>query len=182
MDDKLQRPALMFVAVVAAVMVVAVAACGGGSGGTSGQTAHGSSRTGVGPAAHEVCEPMVRDAVPGTVGLPLTGAPFPAVQGDTFSCTYAFDGGSLALSVRDLHTIRRAHAYLRDLRGREAVGDALSGLAEGGFTKADGSVVAMKDAMVLTVDVAALPPTSVDRSGVAVDLAATVLGCWTADK
>jgi hypothetical protein len=40
----------------------------------------------------------------------------------------------------------------------------------------------MKDAMVLTVDVAALPPTSVDHSGVAVDLAATVLGCWTVDK
>jgi hypothetical protein len=33
--------------------------------------------------------------------------------------------------------------------------------------------------MALTVDVTALPPTGNDRSGIAVDLAATVLGCRT---
>ena len=58
----------------------------------------------------------------------------------------------------------------------------MSGLAEGGFTKADGSVVAMKDAMILTVDVTALPPAGSDRSGIAIDLASTVLGCWTGDS
>jgi hypothetical protein len=125
---------------------------------------------------------MVRDAVPATVGLPLAGEPVSAVRGDTFSCTYSFEGGSLDLSVRDLHTIPHAHAYFRDVRAREAVGDALSGLAEGGFTTAAGSVVAMKDAMVLTVEIATLPPTQADHSGIALDLAATVLGCWTADK
>jgi hypothetical protein len=122
---------------------------------------------------------MVRDSVPATVGLPLAGEPASAVRGDTFSCVYSFDGGALDMSVRDLHTIGQARRYFRDLRGREGVGDALSGLAEGGFTKADGSVVAVKDAMVLTVDVTGLPPTQVDWSGIAIDLAATVLGCWT---
>jgi hypothetical protein len=177
----LRRRALAAAAVCAGVIVAVLPACGAGSN-SSASIAHGSARTGAGPATREVCEPMVRDAAPATVGLPLTGEPVSAVRGDTFSCTYAFDGGSLDLSVRDLHTPPQAHAYFRDLRAREAVGDTLSGLAEGGFTTADGSVVAMKDAMVLTVDVAALPPTHADRSGIAVDLAATVLGCWTADK
>ena len=59
-----------------------------------------------------------------------------------------------------------------------ASGDALSGLAEGGFTKSDGSVVAMKDAMILTVDVTRLPPTENDRANVGIDVASTVLGCW----
>ena len=88
----------------------------------------------------------------------------------------------LDLSVRDLHTVSTARPYFRDLRRREAVGDALTGLAAGGFTKADGSAVAMKDAMVLAVDVTQLPPTGIDRSGIAVNLAASVLGCWTADQ
>jgi hypothetical protein len=170
-----------FVATAVGV-IAALTACGGGSSAGSEGIAHGSARNGPGRAAGEVCEPMVRDAVPATVGLPLAGEPASAVRGDTFSCVYAFDGGTLDLSVRDLHTIGQARRYFRDLRRRDAVGDALSGLAEGGFTKADGSVVAMKDAMVLTVDVTALPPTQVDRSGIAIDLAATVLGCWTGDS
>jgi hypothetical protein len=163
-------------------VIAALTACGGGSSAGSEGIAHGSARNGPGRAAREVCEPMVRDSVPATVGLPLAGEPASAVRGDTFSCVYSFDGGRLDMSVRDLHTIGRARRYFRDLRGRDAVGDALSGLAEGGFTKADGSVVAVKDAMVLTVDVTALPPTQVDRSGIAIDLAATVLGCWTGDS
>ncbi len=162
-------------------VIAAAAACGGSSSGVEA-IAHGSARTGPGPAAREVCEPMVRDAVPGSVGVPLIGEPVSAVRGDTYSCRYAFDGGALDLSVRDLHTISQARRYFRDLQGREGVADALSGLAEGGFTKADGSVVAKKDAMVLTVDVAALPPTQVDRSGIAIELASSVLGCWTGDS
>ena len=163
-------------------VIAALTACGGGSSAGSEGIAHGSARNGPGRAAGEVCEPMVRDSVPATVGLPLAGEPTSAVRGDTFSCLYAFDGGTLDLSVRDLHTISQARKFFRDLRGREGMGDALSGLAEGGFTKADGSVVAVKDAMILTVDVTALPPTRSDRSGVASHLASTVLGCWTGDS
>ena len=159
-----------------------VTACGGSSSGSDEPVAHGSARTGAGPATREVCEPMVRDSVPASVGLPLTGEPVSAVRGDTFSCQYAFEGGALDLSVRDLHTISQARKYFRAVRGREAVDDALTGLAEGGFTKADGSVVAMKDAMILTVDVTGLPPTQVDRTGIAIQLASTVLGCWTGDS
>ena len=163
-------------------VVVTLAACGGGSSAGSDGIAHGSARNGPGRAAGEACEPMVRDSVPATVGLALAGEPTSTVRGDTFSCLYNFAGGTLDMSVRDLHTISRARRYFRDVRGREGVGDALSGLAEGGFTKADGSVVAMKDAMILTVDVTALPPTGTDRSGIAIDLASTVLGCWTGDS
>jgi hypothetical protein len=121
---------------------------------------------------------MVRDSVPSAVGAPVVGQPLSAVRGDTCSCNYAFEGGSLDLSVRDLHTLRAAGEYFRGLRSRDGVGDALSGLAEGGFTKADGSVVAMKDAMILTVDVTQLPPTRVDKANVAIEVASTVLGCW----
>jgi hypothetical protein len=121
---------------------------------------------------------MVRDSVPVAVGLPLAAAPVSAVRGDVFSCSYSFDGGTLELSVRDLHTLPQAREYFRDLRKRESVGGALSGLADGGFTTSDGSVVAMKDAMVLTVDVTRLPPTRIGKSDVGIDVAATVMHCW----
>jgi hypothetical protein len=161
----------------ACVGVIALAgACGGGE--SEEPVAHGSARTGVGPAAREVCSTMVRESVPASVGLPLVGEPVSSVRGDTFSCRYSFDGGTLELSVRDLHTLPQAREYFRELRGREGVDDTLSGLAEGGFTRSDGSVVAMKDAMVLTVDATRLPATGTDRENVGIDVAATVLHCW----
>jgi len=161
-------------------VIAALSACGGSSTSSSGgdAIAHGSARRGAGPATREVCDEMVRDSVPSTVGMPLVGEPVSAVRGDTFTCRYAFDGGTLDLSVRDMHTLRQAREYFREIKRGEAVKDVLPGLAEGGFTKADGSVVAKKDAMILTVDVTALPPTRVDPSGVGIDVAATVLGCW----
>jgi hypothetical protein len=172
------RSRIVGVAAACAAGVVLASACGGSSS-NGDAVAHGSARTGAGPATREVCEPMVRDSVPATVGLPLAAEPVSDVRGDTFTCRYAFADGTLDLSVRDLHTVSQARKYFRGLRGQEGVEDALTGLAEGGFTKADGSVVAMKDAMILTVDVTALPPTRVDRTGIATDLASTVLGCWT---
>ncbi|HYU39111.1 MAG TPA: hypothetical protein VEM59_04640 [Acidimicrobiia bacterium] len=167
-----------FTLVVILAGIATLVACGGSPGGGGEAIAHGSARKGVGPAAREVCEPMVRDSVPSAVGAPVVGQPVSAIRGDTFSCNYAFEGGSLDLSVRDLHALRAAREYFRDLHGREGVGDALSGLAAGGFTKGDGSVVAMKDAMILTVDVTQLPPTRVDKTDVAIEVASTVLGCW----
>jgi hypothetical protein len=153
-------------------------ACGGSETKSEDRVAHGSARTGVGPAAREVCSDMVRESVPSSVGLPLAGEPASSVRGDTFSCRYMFDGGALELSVRDLHTLRQAREYFRELRGRDGgLQDALPGLSEGGFSRSDGSVVAKKDAMILTVDVTQLP-LGAERSDVAIDVAATVLGCW----
>jgi hypothetical protein len=164
--------------VAACAGAFALTACGGSDGGGREAIAHGSARTGVGPAAREVCNTMVRDSVVGTVGLPLVTEPASVTRGDTFSCTYSFEGGALELSVRDLRTLPDARDYFRDLRDREAVGDTLTGLAAGGFSRSDGSVVAMKDAMVLTVDVTHLPPTRIGSPDVAVDVAASVLHCW----
>jgi hypothetical protein len=162
------------VLVVACVAVAVLTACGGGGG---GPIAHGSAREGVGPAAREVCEPMVRESVPVAVGAPLAGEPISAIRNDTFSCRYTFDGGVLVLSVRDLRTLEQAREYFRELRDRDEVAQALSGLAEGGFTTSDGSVVAKKDAMILTVDTTELPP-GVEKGNVGIDVAATVLECW----
>jgi hypothetical protein len=157
-------------------LLALVGACGGGT--SDEPVAHGSARTGVGPAAREVCNTMVRESVPASVGLPLVSEPVSSVRGDTFSCRYSFQGGTLDLSVRDLHTLRDAREYFRARRGREGVGDALTGLAAGGFRRSDGSVVAMKDAMVLTVDATRLPPIGNEPVNVGIDVAATVLHCW----
>jgi hypothetical protein len=167
-----------FALVATLAAVATLVACGGSSSNGGDAVAHGSARKGVGPAAREVCEPMVRDSVPSAVGAPVVGEPVSTVRGNTFSCNYPFETGTLDLSVRDLHTLRAAREYFRNLRSREGVGDALSGLAAGGFTRGDGSVVAMKDAMILTVDVTRVPPTPVDKTSVAIDVASTVLGCW----
>jgi hypothetical protein len=171
----LSRRALVAVGVGALILL---GACGGSTNESAEPIAHGSARKGAGPATREVCSDMVRESVPSLVGLPLVGEPAQAVGGDTFSCRYSFDGGTLDLSVRDLHTLRQARAYFRDLRAREGIQDALPGLSEGGFTRSDGSVVAMKDAMILTVDVTDLPPTGTERANVGIDVAAAVLGCW----
>jgi hypothetical protein len=120
---------------------------------------------------------MVREAVPVAVGAPLVGEPISATRHDTFSCRYIFDGGALVLSVRDLRTLGQARAYFGELRDRDEVGEALSGLAEGGFTRSDGSVVAKKDAMILTVDTTKLPP-GVEKANVGIEVAASVLECW----
>jgi hypothetical protein len=162
--------------VVACVGTLVLAACGGGGG--DDPLAHGSAVEGVGPAAREVCEPMVRESVPVSVGAPLVAEPISTTRGDTFSCRYTFDGGALVLSVRDLRTLRQAREHFRDLRERDEISEALSGLAEGGFTRSDGSVVAKKDAMILTVDVTELPPTDTERSNIGIEVATTVLGCW----
>jgi hypothetical protein len=161
---------------VVCVGAVALASCGGGGGGAE-PLAHGSAKEGVGAAAREVCEPMVRESVPVAVGAPLLGEPISATRGDTFSCRYAFDGGALVLSVRDLRTLGQARERLRELRDRDGVTEALPGLAEGGFTSSDGSVVAKKDAMILTVDTTELPP-GVEKANVAIEVAAAVLECW----
>jgi hypothetical protein len=171
-----RRKNSVFIAVF--VSAVVLAACGGSGGGGLEPLAHGSARTGVGPAAREVCNTMVRESVVAAVELPLVSEPVSAVRGDTFSCDYSFEGGALELSVRDLRRVGQARDYFRGLRDREAVGDTLSGLAAGGFTKSDGSAVAMKDAMVLTVDVTRLPPTRIGGSDVAISVAAAVLHCW----
>jgi hypothetical protein len=162
----------------ACVSAAVLAACGGSESGGREPLAHGSARAGVGPAAREICNTMVRESVAATVGLPLVAEPVSTIRGDTFSCTYSFDGGQLELVVRDLRTLGQARDYFRGLRDREAVGDTLSGLAAGGFTKSNGSTVAMKDAMVLTVDVTRLPPTRIESSDVGISVAAAVLHCW----
>jgi hypothetical protein len=160
--------------VVAGVGALVLAGCGGGGG---EPLAHGSAKEGVGPPAREVCEPMVRESVPVAVSAPLLGQPISATRGDTFSCRYSFDGGSLLLSVRDLRTLGQAREHLRELRGRDAVTEVLPGLAEGGFTRSNGSVVAKKDAMILTVDTTELPP-GVEKANVGIEVAASVLECW----
>jgi hypothetical protein len=170
-----RRPTLALVAVGVSVIAL-VGACGGGT--REEPVAHGSARSGVGPAAREVCSAMVRESVPASVGLPLAREPVSSVRGDVFSCRYSFEGGALDLSVRDLHTLREAREYFRELRGREGGEVALSGLAAGGFTRSDGSVVAMKDAMILTVDATDLPNAGTERVNVGIDVAATVLHCW----
>jgi hypothetical protein len=113
-----RRPTLALVAVGVSVIAL-VGACGGGT--REEPVAHGSARSGVGPAAREVCSAMVRESVPASVGLPLAREPVSSVRGDVFSCRYSFEGGALDLSVRDLHTLREARGRrgctLRACRG-----------------------------------------------------------------
>jgi hypothetical protein len=125
---------------------------------------------------------MVRRRILGTAAACVAGVLLVSACGGSSSGGSEPIAHGSARTVRDLHTVSQAQRYFRALRGHEGVNDALTGLAQGGFTKADGSVLAMKDAMILTVDVTALPPTQIDRTGIAIDVASTVLGCWTADS
>ena len=178
------------VAAGTAALALLAAACGGSGGNGGGSAngaasdarlAHASSAPGPGKAAREICEPMIREAVEYEVGTRLQGKPEQAVAGDTFSCTYRIADGTIAMNVRDLRRRPAATAYFESLRAA-AGGDVeqLPGLGRGAFVRPDSTLVVVKDAMVLTIDMTGMPDAvdGRDASTIATNLGVAVMGCW----
>jgi hypothetical protein len=173
-------------AVVTAFVMVAATGCGdrqdaADPGTNLDQVTHGSSRGTPGKAAREICEPMVREAVEFEVGSPLSQVPKPAVVDDTFTCLYEFADGAIDMSVRDLRERPDARSYFGQLRTSAGTVELLPGLGDDAFLRQDATLVLIKDAMVLTIDMTGLPavtPGGRDKPSISSDLGATVMGCW----
>jgi hypothetical protein len=129
------------------------------------------------PAA-DVCEPMVRNAVEASVGSPLPGAQSGGWVGHTYTCTYPLAAGRLVLSVDDLGTKRQAKAAYRRRWSTAGHRTRLNGLGNAAYQRADGTLVALKDQFVLTVDPTA-SRVSVAPADLAFAAALGVMGCWT---
>jgi hypothetical protein len=100
-----------------------------------------------------------------------------------YSCRYAYAGGSMTLSVRELPDVTTATAYYGTLQRRLGASTSDTTLGQGTATTNDGSVLVVKDNKVLDVDARALPARfgrpAVDRDDAALETAITVMGCWT---
>ncbi len=179
-----------------------LAACGGsskpdagGPGTTTGTNAGPSTTVHIKKAAENVPSESAKmicaaeaqkDIYEGAVGVktvqPVTGKWDLATH--TYSCDYVYPNGALiALSVREMSSDAETTAYFDELRTKLGHTGEPIPLGQGGFTTTNGSAVVRKDYKVLLVDVSKLPAQfgvpADTRANVALNVASTIMGCWT---
>ena len=128
--------------------------------------------------ATDVCEPMVRNEVEASLGSPLPGPQVGGWAGHTYTCTYPLAGGPLVLRVDDLATKGTAKAAYRHRAAAAPRRTRLNGLGSAAYQRRDGTLVAVKDQFLLTIDPTATRA-SVAPSDLAFAAAVAVLDCWT---
>lgn len=173
-------------ALLAFVAVTALAACG------QSQAATTPTKSGE-PVAHSVntpsestrmiCAPEAQKELAATLGVKTVTPPTPTWLAHTYTCQYAYTDGHFTLSAKQLSNATQTRAYFTSLGDRLTRRMTLTGLGQGAFTTADGSVIVQKDHKVLLVDVHGLPTRfgvpSDTRANAAISIAATIMGCWT---
>jgi hypothetical protein len=115
-----------------------------------------------------------------------TIAPFhPTWVDHIYSCDYVYPGGAkMTLSVKEVSSPAETTAYFDALGTKlHRTSTPFTGLGQGAFQVANGSMVIRKDYKILLIDVSHLPANfgvpSDTRAHVALDVAEAILGCWT---
>jgi hypothetical protein len=171
-----------------------LAACSGGSstatvkpGAATGTTVHVAKEATDQPSvsAQMVCEPEAVKDIQTVIGIPAkVSKPSWNAETHTFSCNYVYPQGTMTLTVREFDNADETTAYYNqratDLGGKD---QDLQGLGNGGFTTKNGDTVIRKDYKVLTIDTTKLPaqfgaPPDT-RANDGINVAATIMGCWT---
>jgi len=131
-----------------------------------------------------ICEAeAIKDIYDSATGV-KTVAPFkPTWVDHVYSCDYVYAGGvKMTLSVKEVSSDAETTAYYDSLAEKLHKTDKPVGVPNA-FQVRDGSVVVRKDFKVLLVDVTKLPPSfgvpPAPRGDVAINVAATIMGCWT---
>ena len=127
--------------------------------------------------AGEVCEGMVGDAAVAAAGQQLLAPQQGAWSGSRYTCTYGFDGGSLALTVDVFPTVKAAKQGFSQVRDATTERTRLYGVGQQAFQADDLKLVSRKDNFVLTVDPTALP-TRLDRDAITWASTRAVFDCW----
>jgi hypothetical protein len=100
-----------------------------------------------------------------------------------YSCTYAYRGGSMLLSVRELGTTGAAQQYFHARWTQLHAAKSSTELGQGSAQAPNGTFLVVKDDKVLEVDATRLPAhlgsPPLAPADVALTAAVTVLGCWT---
>ena len=130
-----------------------------------------------------ICAPEAQKDLAATLGVKTVTPPTPTWLTHTYTCQYAYTDGHFTLSVKQLPDATQTRDYFASLGDRLTRRMRLTGLGQGAFTTADGSVIVQKDDKVLLVDVNGLPSRfgvpSDTRANAAISIAATIMGCWT---
>ena len=179
--------------VVLAALALPTAACSGSSRtsssptlATTSSTIHVAKAAGNLPSesAKMICESEAQSAIYQSATGVQTIAPFQPTWADhVYSCDYLYpNGASMRLSVKEMSSTAETTAYFDSLASKlHKTKDVLVG--QGGFQVEDGSVVVRKDYKVLLVDVSGLPASfgvpAAPRGDVAINVAVTVMSCWT---
>jgi len=186
------------IVVTAVVGALALAACGskstpGSSSATTPPPTNASGTTGGHVAipvkstpsisAKMICESEVKNELSSLLGVQPDQPIVPTWKDHVYSCTYHYKGGALTLAVKELADKASTDAYFDEMAQRLGKSAKINGLGQGAYTTSDKSAVVRKDYKVLLVDISKLPaqfgnpPDS--RENIALNVAATIMGCWT---
>jgi hypothetical protein len=127
--------------------------------------------------AAEVCEEMVGDAAVGAAGETLVAPQQGTWAGSRYTCTYGFDGGTLALTVDVFKTPAAAKQEFAKVRDATSGRTRLYGIGQQAFQAHDLKLVSRKDNFVLTVDPTSLPA-RMNRDAVTWASTRAVFDCW----
>lgn len=134
-------------------------------------------------AALMICSDETRGRVAGALNLDATAAPQSSWAHSVYTCSYPLPMGRLVLSVTVAPTDAAARETLAGMRAQLGTAQPEPGLGQQAYGTATGTLVAVKDNMVLKVDATALPDdlgvTHERRIDLAVVVAAGIFDCWT---
>lgn len=174
------------------LLLLVVAGCAAGRADDSPAAATSAVATTTSPAgdppaaARMVCSDEIRRVVTGALALQSVPPPASSWADSVFTCTYALPAGTLTLAVVVAQDDNGARAQLETLRSQLGAATPEPGLGERAWSAPDGTVLAVKDNMVLHVDAAALPddlgPVHEHRIDFARVLAAAVFNCWSGNS
>jgi hypothetical protein len=176
-------------------LALVLAACGGSSKPSSSPTtpqgptttAHVAKPVSAVPSisAKMICEAEAKNEIyQSATGVQTTAAFHPTWIDHVYSCDYDYPGGAkMTLSVKEVADVAQTTAYFDSLATKLGKTKEIAGLGQGAFQVRDGSVVVRKDFKILLIDVTKLPaqfgvPVA-SRGDVAINVAETIMGCWT---
>ena len=134
-------------------------------------------------SARMICSDEIRGEMAGALGLDSLPAPASSWADHVYTCIYTLPVGRAVLSVEVTPSPTAAQSRLAALRTGLGATTEQPGLGEAGWSAPNGTVLAVKDNMVLTVDPTGLPddlgPVHEHRVDFAVVIAAGIFSCWT---
>ncbi|HEV7524588.1 MAG TPA: hypothetical protein VGP92_06460 [Acidimicrobiia bacterium] len=178
------------------LIALPLAACGGSSGTASPPTslpkfgptttAHVAEPVSTKPSksAQMICSAEAKKEIyEQATGVQVTSISTPTWKDHVYSCDFVYPGGAkFTMAVKELADAPQTTVYFDSLATKLHKTRSLV-IGQGAFGVADGSVVVRKDFKVLLVDVTKLPATfglpSAPRADVALNVAATIMSCWT---
>lgn len=188
---------MRLVAPITVALVALLGACGGSSKPAAGPTTTAPS----GPtttvhvaklasnvpsaSAKMICEKEAANDIYQSATGVKTITPFkPTWVDHVYSCQYVYPAGAvMTLAVKEVSSPDETTAYFNSLATKLGKTKNVDGLGQGAFQTPNGSMVVRKDYKIMLIDVSKLPASfgvpPASRGDVAINVAATIMGCWT---